>query len=309
MKGMTKVASVSTQQISFALFGLRGAGPQCAGDIERSLMPLDGIVVARVNCATERVLVVYDPARVTAWKMVNAIRSIGFDTPVDQLTLHSDDLLYATSARTVERAQENTEGVVHASVDLAAKSVIVDVVPEYARWSSPPSLLGKLGFRVIAEGSAKAGLLFGVRCLVLIAAGLFAVWGAGAHAGMFAAPPSLHAPLVVMAIALTALVGAGLPFFSLAYAAALLGEFDAGVIVALLASAFALGSLPLGLFSPNPWLTNIGLVIATTLTAGWFIVRGLTLWVFPRRRGATRGPSPAAATPAPWGVVSDGSHQ
>jgi predicted membrane-bound spermidine synthase len=143
-----------------------------------------------------------------------------------------------------------------------------------------------LGFRITEASSERAPALFLIRTAVLIAADFIAAWSAGAHAGWFMAPSSLHAPLVVVVISVVALYGAGLPFYRFAYTAALLREFDASVLVALLASVLALGSLPIGLLWPSPWLTDLGFVIATTLTTGWFLVRALSLWIVPVSRQA-----------------------
>jgi copper chaperone CopZ len=260
------------------------ACPKYAGEIQRVLAQLDGVVAAQVNYATERAMVVYDPTRVTALKMVNATRSIGFDAPVQALTWHSEDLLYATSARTVAKVVEKGEGVVQATADLAARSVTVELFPEFARRSYPERSISALGFRVAAAGPADARFLFCMRGALLIAIEFLVVWSAGAHAGWFVSPSPFHAPLVVVMLSFVAFFAAGLPFYRFAYDAILQGEFDASAILALTASAFALGSLPVGILSPSPWLTDIGFVLATTLTTGWFITRALTLWVFPRLR-------------------------
>lgn len=273
---------MSTPQITFAVRGM--FCPKCAREIERALAQLDGVVTAQVNYATERVTVIYDPTRVTALKMVNVIRSLAYDTPVEHLSLHSDDLLYATSARTVVRALEKGEGVVRATADLAAHSVTVEVFPEYARRSYLERLFSALGFRVDNAGPADGRFLFCIRTALLIVIEFLAFWSAGAHAGFLVSAGSLHTPLVVVLLSFITLFAVGLPFYRFAYDAMLQGEYDASVMLALMASAFALGSLPVGVLSPSPWLTDLGFVLATTLTTGWFITRVLTLWVFPRLR-------------------------
>ncbi len=298
---------MSTQSISFPIRGIREACPKCAVDIERILTQLDGVVAAQVNYATERARVVYDPARVTAMKMVNAIRSIGFDTPLEHQTLHSGDLLYATSARTVEKILQPAPGVVHASVDLAARTLSLELFPEYGRTDPPVHILAGLGLRIDQAGSADAHSLFLFRSLILVVIELLAVWSAGAHAGVLLSPSSLHAPLVQVVIALIALFGAGWPFYRLAYTAALQGEFDGSVIVALVASAFAFGGLPIGILSPSPWLTDVGFVMTTTLTTGWFVARALTVWLFPHLGGTTGKANAVSAARAPMDVLSDGS--
>ncbi len=296
---------MSTHQISFTIPGM--VCPRCALEIERVLTELDGVVAAQANYATERATVMYDPAHVTALKMVNAIRSIAYDTTVEHLTLHSDDLLYATSTRTVERMLANLEGVVQVATDLTAGNIAVNVVPGHGRREDLERALVGLRFHVAGPASLDARMLFLARSLMLGLTQVLVVWSAGAHAGLFVSPTSLHAPLVVVVLSLFALFGAGLPFFRFASDAALQGVFDPSVILALLASAFAIASLPVGMLLPSPWFTNIGFVIATTLTTGWFITRALTVWAFPHFGGPAGKARSAAAAQAPLGVLSDGS--
>ncbi len=298
---------MSTHQISFAIRGM--FCPRCALDIERVLTQLDGVVAAQVNYATERAIVVYDPARATALKMVNAIRSIAYDTPVEHLTLHSDDLLYATSIRTVERMLENLEGVVRVTADLTAGNIALNLVPGHGRREDLERSFSGLRFHVAKPNSVDARLLFLARSLILGLVEVVIVWSAGAHAGLFFSPTSLHAPLVIVVLSLFALFGAGLPFFRFAIDAALQSVFDAGVILALLASAFAIASLPVGMLLPTPWLTNIGFVMATTLTTAWFMTRALTVWVFPHFGGINGSARSGATAQAPMGGVSDGSRR
>ncbi len=112
---------VSAQLISF---GVRGMScPKCAGPIERALVQLDGVIAAQVNYATEHAQVIHDPSRITASNLVSALRHNGYDTLVEHLTWHSDDLLYATAQRPVGRALGRIEGVADLSVDLAGCTV------------------------------------------------------------------------------------------------------------------------------------------------------------------------------------------
>jgi Cu+-exporting ATPase len=309
MKPMTKVTSVSTESISFPIRGMREACPKCAVEIERVLTQLDGVVAAQVNYATERARVVYDPARVTAPRMVSAIRSIAFDTPLEHQTLCSGDLLYASSARTVEKLLQQAEGVVHVSVDLAARKLALELFSEYGHVDPPVHFMGGLGLKMDQKGSADARSLFVFRSSILVVIELLALWSAGAHAGVLLSPSSLHAPLVPLLISLVALFGAGWPFYRLAFNAALQGEFDASVMVALVASLFALAGLPIAILSPARWLADIGFLLATTMTTGWFIARALSVWVFPHFARTTGDATCVSAARAPAGILSNGSRQ
>lgn len=292
---------MSTQSVSFAVRGMYC--PKCAGDIERALTRLDGVVAAQVNYATERARVVFDPARASVSKMVNAIRRAGHDTPLERLTLHSDDLLYATSKRSVERVLENAQGVVCASVDLVEGYITLEVLPEGRGARDLEPILARLGLRVHPSDSSHARKMFVTRGLMLAFMELVALWSAGAHAGLVSAPGLLHEPLVVAVIAWVAQFGIGWPFYRAAFDAALEGEFDASVTVALAASMFALASLPLGILMPLPWLTDIGFVGAISLTTGWFLARLGMLFVLPRfRRELVR----QVVTASALGVISHG---
>lgn len=291
--------------MAFAIQGLRGACPKGAADVEHVLARLDGVVAARVNYATERATVVYDPTRVTLSKLVNAIRHGSYDTPVERLTLHSDDLWYATSAPAVEHVLERAEEVAHVSTDLAARRVTVEILPEYRARGIPARTLARFGLRAIETGRSGAQNVFWLRSAILLMIELLAVWSAGAHAGLLPAARADHSPLVLVALSFVTLFVAALPFYRFAYAAARHGEFDATVIAALLASVLALGSLTIGLLSPHAWMTDIGFLIAATFTSGWFSARALTLWVFPRWRGMRRKVNLVSAAPAQLGIVKE----
>ena len=298
---------MSTRQIAFAIQGMFCA--KCAVDIERTLTRVDGVVAAQVNYATERATVIYDPARILTMTLINAIRSRGYKVPLVRVALYADDLLYAGSAQTIEKVLGRTYGVMTVSVDLAARSIALELLPDYARSLDSESALGRFGFHSIASPTIAAERKFWLRAAIVTGLAFLVVASAGAHAGFFAPASLLHSPLVVMALSMLALLGAGLPFYVFAYDAASQGIFDTSVVTALLAIVSAIASLPLAMISSAPWLTDAGFVVTTTLTAGWFLVRALQIRGAHRSRGAaTKNNSIAiAATQTQLGAISDGS--
>ena len=64
-----------TEQLDLPIEGMTCAS--CAARIERALNKLDG-VTASVNYATEQAAVEYDPARVTAAALVEAVEETGY---------------------------------------------------------------------------------------------------------------------------------------------------------------------------------------------------------------------------------------
>jgi P-type Cu+ transporter len=313
---------VSTRQISFAIQGMREACPKCAVDIEHALTQLDGVVAAQVNYATERATVVYDPLRVLPVTLVNAIRSRGYEVPLVRVALYSDDLLYATSAQTIEKVLGRTEGLISVSVDLATRSVMLEMLPDPSHPSTPSAgqalgehtrrteferALARLGFSTIPSPTPAAVRKFVLRTLFITGLALLVVASAGAHVGLYATAGLFHSPLVIMAVSALVLLGAGLPFYVFAYDAASQGVFDTSVAMALLAIVSAFASLPLGMISPTLWLTSAGFVVASTLTAGWFLVRAIQISRRQLREAAVRKQDVTTAPQTQLGVVSDGS--
>ena len=306
---------MSTRQISFAIQGMREACPKCAVDIERALTQVDGVVATQVNYATERATVVYDPIRVLPVTLVNAIRSRGYEVPLIRVTLYADDLLYATSAQTIEKVLGRTEGVVSVSVDFASRSVMLEMLPdpghlgEHTRRTEFESALARLGFRTIPSPTIAAARRFVVRVFIITGLELLVVASAGAHAVLFAPAGLFHSPLVVMVFSALVLLGAGLPFYVFAYDATSQGAFDTSVVIALLAIVSAIASLPLGMISPTSWLTSAGFVVTTTLTAGWFLLRVIQIWGLSLRDRAVKKQDVTTVPQTQLGVISDGSRR
>lgn len=103
---------MNTRQISFAIQGMREACANCAVTLERALARLDGVTAAHVNYATERATIAYDPARVSLKAMVAMVQSEGFDVQRQRIVLNVVDLIYTSSARTVETLLARVDGVV-----------------------------------------------------------------------------------------------------------------------------------------------------------------------------------------------------
>lgn len=74
-----------TQEIILTLRGMNCAS--CTEKIQVSLSHIDGVVSARVNYATERAHVLYEPARTSAAKLVGAVRDCGCDVLLEHISI------------------------------------------------------------------------------------------------------------------------------------------------------------------------------------------------------------------------------
>jgi Cu+-exporting ATPase len=65
------------QRLDLAVTGMSCAS--CAANVERALKHIDGVRAANVNLATSRATVMFDPGRVDAGRLVQAVRDAGYD--------------------------------------------------------------------------------------------------------------------------------------------------------------------------------------------------------------------------------------
>jgi copper chaperone CopZ len=75
---------MNSREISFAIQSMTCAN--CAITIERALARLDGVIAARVNYASERATITFDPARVSAEQIVRAVKQNGFGAQTRRVT-------------------------------------------------------------------------------------------------------------------------------------------------------------------------------------------------------------------------------
>lgn len=297
---------MKTREISFTIQGMRDACIHCAITIERALTRLDGVIAANVNYAAERAIVVYDPRRVSGRMLVSVVRSEGFDVPLQRITIHVDDLLYATSPRIIENVLGRVEGVADVELDLRDEQITVDTFGKPATLSGFARVLGRLGFHTRATPGSHHAWGFVLRTFLVALLALIVIVSASEHAGWIPETSVLHVPFIAIVISFFALIGAGLPFYRVAGDAFLQSEFDAGILIALVSAASFLIGVPLALVAPTAWLTGIAFVVATTLLAGWFSARGFTVFVLPRIQRAHTKAMSLSAQPQ-LGVISHGT--
>jgi len=101
MGGMTDAA-----RLDLAIKGMSCAS--CAARIEKGLAALPGVGEARVNFAAERATVIFDPAVVSPDRLIATVRELGYEAPVERLTLAVRGMSCASCVGRVEKALGDT---------------------------------------------------------------------------------------------------------------------------------------------------------------------------------------------------------
>ena len=101
----------------------------CVAKIEKGLSKMSGITDAKVNFATEKATITFDPSRVHMGDFVATIRDLGYEAGVERISLPIHGMSCASCVKKVEDALNGLEGVVRASVNFATERASVQYIP------------------------------------------------------------------------------------------------------------------------------------------------------------------------------------
>ncbi len=140
---------MAEKQINLQVGGMTCAA--CSSRVERGLKKIDGVSDARVNLATEKALVVYDPVRAGAARFIEAIQKMGYTVKAESVILPIGGMTCAACSARVERTLNKLDGVVEARVNLATEKASVDFLPGQIGIADLKNAVSKLGYSIKEE--------------------------------------------------------------------------------------------------------------------------------------------------------------
>ena len=168
-----------SEQATLPISGMTCAA--CVGRVERALSKAPGVDGARVNLATERASIRYDPAATSPAALADVVRKTGYDVPVDEMSLTVQGMTCAACVGRVERALRKVEGVLDASVNLATERAVVRHVPGAVSSDRIEAAVRDAGYNVLqieggqdrvdAEREAREAERLALRRRLFVAAG------------------------------------------------------------------------------------------------------------------------------------------
>jgi copper ion binding protein len=102
---------MNTTRIDLPVRGMTCAS--CVARIERGLANIPGVQEASVNLATEHTTLTYDPEQVGEEEIAKTIQELGYEVPVERLTLAIGGMSCASCVATIERELHAVPGVLH----------------------------------------------------------------------------------------------------------------------------------------------------------------------------------------------------
>lgn len=204
-------------------------------------------------------------------------------TTLRPIIFPADDLVYAPSARAVKVALNDVQGVVQFSANLAAREIQVTVLPGFETGGDWTRRLARAGVRVADSHSSDTRPEFTARAAVILGFTLTMALGLIRHMAVPTSAVPLPSFPLLASLEAVVLFGAGYPYFRRALALLLQRAWDVSLVPAILAMASFLVGVGLALFGDGGAWTWVVLLAAATLTSGWFVARGCTVWVLPSR--------------------------
>ncbi|AYD40346.1 copper-translocating P-type ATPase [Clostridium fermenticellae] len=125
----------------------------CARAVERAVKKLDGIEVANVNLATEKLKITFDESKINVKDVQKAVDKAGYKAVSGTInrTLKIEGMECAACARAVERAVKKLEGVTEANVNLATEKLNISFDKEKLNVSKIKKVVDKAGYKAIDE--------------------------------------------------------------------------------------------------------------------------------------------------------------
>jgi P-type Cu+ transporter len=132
----------------------------CVAKIEKGLSRMSGIVDAKVNFATEKATIAFDPSRVHMGDFVSAIHDLGYEAGMEKVTLPVQGMSCASCVKKVENALNGLEGVVRASVNFATERATVQYIPGAVSLEDFRRAVKEAGYEVLeVEGAKKEDIV------------------------------------------------------------------------------------------------------------------------------------------------------
>jgi P-type Cu+ transporter len=127
----------------------------CVAKIEKGLSKMSGIAEARVNFATEKATITFDPTRVHMGDFVSTINDLGYEAGMEKITFPIHGMSCASCVKKVENALSGLEGVVRANVNFATERATVQYIPGAVSMEDFRKAVKEAGYEILEMGKAE----------------------------------------------------------------------------------------------------------------------------------------------------------
>jgi len=121
------MAEENKKEIELEISGMHCA--TCAVTVEKSLSSTPGVMESKVNLATGKARVLYDPSQVSVSDLTGAVEKSGFSVRFEKAVIKVGGMTCASCVQTVQKALQTIDGVISADVNLSNERAYVTYNP------------------------------------------------------------------------------------------------------------------------------------------------------------------------------------
>jgi Cu+-exporting ATPase len=121
----------------------------CVAKIEKGLSRLSGVVDVKVNLATERAAITFDPSQVHISDFIRTIQDLGYEAAVEKVTLPVQGMSCASCVNKVQTALSNVPGVIGADVNFATEKATVEYVSGQVTLKDLSKAVEAIGYTIL----------------------------------------------------------------------------------------------------------------------------------------------------------------
>jgi Cu+-exporting ATPase len=162
---LEKLRTKKLERASIPVIGMTCA--TCASNIEKGLVETAGVEQARVNFASEKVSVKYDPTKVDLAKIKSTISQMGYGTATIKSIFPVGGMTCASCVARVQKALSSVPGVVDASVNLASEKATVEYI-EGTDFSDLRQAVQEAGYELGSEAETLEDVTMAARREVVV---------------------------------------------------------------------------------------------------------------------------------------------
>ena len=136
--------------VEFPVSGMSCAS--CVARIEKGLSKMSGIQEAKVNFASEKASVTFDPSRVQMVDLVGTVKDLGYEAGLAKVTLPVNGMSCASCVKRVEGALNGLDGVVKAGVNFATERATIQYISGVVSLDDFKKAVKDAGYEILETG-------------------------------------------------------------------------------------------------------------------------------------------------------------
>ena len=126
----------------------------CAWAIRSSVKRLKGVADARVDFASERLTVSFDPLETGPIAVIDSVRRVGYGVAIGKVELTVTGFRDHTDALVLEKVLLREDGVISATASYVSERVTVEYIPGMTGIAEVAAVIRKAGFALLQVGEA-----------------------------------------------------------------------------------------------------------------------------------------------------------